>query len=95
MPSVEAEVLKRSEAIITAVMERDTLQLVTDSTPGRYAGIVSFRHHQCSSQSLYEDLFKKGVFCACRGDAIRFSPHSYTPLDKIYTAVALAAGANP
>lgn len=91
MNKVESEVLQRSEAIFTGVNQSDTLQLVTDTTPGRYAGIVSFRHQQIPSQILYEHLFNKGVFCASRGNAIRFSPHFYTDLDKIYTAISLAS----
>ena len=94
MPIIESQVLERSEAIMRAVRATDTLQLVTDASPGRYAGIVSFRHRQLPSQPLYEDLYRKGIFCACRGDAIRFSPHFYTPLDKIYTAVSLAVDAS-
>ncbi len=91
MPDVEAQVLERSEATISAVQATSSLQLISDTSPDRYAGIVSFRHKQIPSQTLYEALFRKGIFCACRGNAIRFSPHFYTPLDKIYTAVAAAA----
>lgn len=91
LANVEAEILKRSEAIITAVNSSNSLELVTDASAGRFAGIVSFRHREIPSQVLYENLYKSGTFCACRGNAVRFSPHFYTPLDKIYTAVEQAA----
>ncbi|MFO7602996.1 MAG: aminotransferase class V-fold PLP-dependent enzyme [Gammaproteobacteria bacterium] len=91
MPTVQAKVLARSAAMIAAIQESATLQLCTDPAPGRYAGIVSFQHTQRTSQAVYASLLKQGVFCACRGGAIRFSPHFYTDLDKIHTAIRLAA----
>lgn len=94
MPTVEAAVLARSEAVMQTVNDSATLELVSDATKARYAGIVSFRHREIPSQQLYEHLFNQGVFCAARGNAIRFSPHFYTELDKIYTAVRLAADAH-
>ena len=93
MQIVEAEVLARSEAIMAAVNNATSLELVSDTTAGRYAGIVSFRHREIPSKNLYERLFNQGVFCADRGNAIRFSPHFYTEMSKIYTAVRLAATA--
>jgi len=95
MAHIEAEILKRSEAMFDAINTSTALSLVSNPNPERYAGIASFRHENIPSQSLYEYLYKEGIFCAHRGDAIRYSPHFYTEMDKIYTAISLASKATP
>ena len=95
MANVEAEILKRSEAMFDAINTNNALTLVSNQNPDRYAGIVSFRHENIPSQALYEHLYKEGIFCANRGNAIRYSPHFYTGMDKIYTAISLASNATP
>lgn len=92
MKTVEAEILKRSSIIADAVNTCSRLVLITDMTPDRYAGIVSFKHREISSQLMYEHLFAQGIFCANRDGAIRYSPHYYTDMNKIYTAITLASG---
>ncbi len=55
----------------------------------RLSGIVSFRPRDGEVATLYRRLRDHGVVCAVRGDAIRWSPHFYTPRDKLTRALAL------
>jgi cysteine desulfurase/selenocysteine lyase len=58
--------------------------------PGRrLSGIVSFRPRDGEITTLYRRLRAHGVVCAVRGRAIRWSPHFYTPRDKLDVALAL------
>lgn len=83
MDQVEKEVLKRSEYIFENIQGRPGLQLITKADPGRYAGIVTFRHHDIDSASLYQYLGQHQVVCALRAGGIRLSPHFYTPYDHL------------
>ncbi len=91
IPEIERRVLARAERIFAGVADRPELELLTRKEPGRYAGIVTFRHRHKPSAELHAALRKHGVICAPRGGGIRFSPHFYTSLDQIDRALTLAA----
>ncbi len=84
---IERAVLARSEHLFEAVAERPDLALISDATPGRYAGIVTFRSRRIPAEGLYQHLRTAGVVCARRGDGIRFSPHFYTPMEQLDQAL--------
>jgi selenocysteine lyase/cysteine desulfurase len=88
---VERRVLDRAQCLFETIRSMPSLELATSTEPGRYAGIVSFRHRSRSSAAVHEALRKANVICAERLGAIRFSPHCYTPLEALASAVALAA----
>jgi len=88
--TVEDELLRRSRHVMAAVEASEHLSLTGDTRPGRFAGIVTFRHRRIDSEDLYHRLMARGVMCAKRGGGVRFSPHFYTPLEVIDRAVALA-----
>ncbi|NOX76822.1 MAG: aminotransferase class V-fold PLP-dependent enzyme [Gammaproteobacteria bacterium] len=90
MDNVEAAVLENSRTLFAAIESDQKLELVTDTTPGRFGGIVTFRHHRADNQALFTHLTDSGVMCAMRGGGVRFSPHFYTPEEKILQAVELA-----
>lgn len=90
MPQVERLVLARAEHLMTRIEASAALQLVTRREPGRYAGIVSFRHRDLSAAALYEKLRKRHVLCALRAGAVRFSPHCHTPLSQLDQALHYA-----
>jgi len=52
--------------------------ILSETAPGKRAGIVTFRYRNEDVQHRYSDLKKNGVICALRGGGIRFSPHFYT-----------------
>lgn len=85
--TVEKEVLKRSKYIIDAVMESRQLTLLSHSDISRCGGIVTFKHNRIDTEALYATLVESGVVCAMRGGGIRFSPHFYTPVNKIQKAL--------
>lgn len=91
MQTVEAMVTQNSDYLFARIKASKQLELLTDCTPGRYAGIVTFRHRHTDNDTLFSALTKQGVMCAQRGGGIRFSPHFYTPQDKIRQAIEIAA----
>ncbi len=95
MPQVERLVLARAEHLMAAIEASPALELVTRRDPGRYAGIVSFRHRHMPSAALYEVMRRQHVVCALRADAVRLSPHCHTPLSQLDQALAVASDAGP
>lgn len=91
MKSIEQRVLANARCLIDAIEASASLELLTDPSPGRYAGIVTFRHHRRENSELFKALTESGIQCAQRGGGIRFSPHYYTPPEKILQAVHLSA----
>ncbi len=90
MKKIEKQVLANARLLIETIDASPSLELLTDPSPGRYAGIVTFRHRNCDNDSLFRHLTDHGVMCAQRGGGIRFSPHYYTPQEKIVQTVALS-----
>lgn len=95
IPRIEARVLEASEYLFEAIRASRHLELRTDPRPGRYAGIVVFRHRHRSAEALHEALRRQNVICAARGGGVRFSPHFYTPHEHLRRAVALADSEAP
>lgn len=91
MDEVETRVVANANYLIDLVQTRQELELITDSAPGRVAGIVTFRHRQKPVEALFEILQKKGVMCALRGGGIRFSPHCYNARSSLEKAIDIAA----
>ena len=63
------------------------IKLLTNTARDRLAGIVSFQVEHANQQKLYKELMQKKVICANRYGGIRFSPHFYTPQNKIDNAI--------
>lgn len=95
MEHVEKEVLSRSEYLFEEIVLLPELELVTSSTAGRYAGIVTFRRKGVDHSQLYSYLMKNNVICALRSGGIRFSPHFYTPYDQLDQALELVMEFRP
>jgi selenocysteine lyase/cysteine desulfurase len=83
MDYVEKEILKRSEYLFDKIRTRPELELITSTSQGRYAGIVTFRRTGIDSALLYQHLMQKKVVCAHRSGGIRLSPHFYTPYEQL------------
>lgn len=93
MERVQQQLLHRSELLFEAIRAQPKLELLTDTATDRYAGIVRFAHRHLDPQVVYKYLMNQGVLCAQRAGGVRFSPHFYTPEEKIIQAVELAASA--
>ena len=91
MENVEARILENTRYLFAQINAAEQLMLLSDTTEGRYSGIVTFRHRTVDNDRLFALLTEKGVMCAQRGGGIRFSPHFYTPKEKIRHAINLVA----
>lgn len=87
---IESEVLERSCYLIEQIQQAPELRLLTNASPDRIAGIVTFTRHDVTPEALHANLQQSGVICAARGGGIRFSPHFYTPMAQLAQAVKLA-----
>lgn len=91
MQTVETMVLANSRYLFECINRSEQLELLTDTRAGRVSGIVTFHHRHIDNDRLFSVLTEKGVMCAQRGGGIRFSPHFYTPREKIRQAIDIAA----
>lgn len=91
MQEVERRVLRNAGIVIAAIDDQPDLDLISDPSPGRVAGIVTFKHQTRSAEELFAHLVENGVQCAMRGGGVRFSPHCYAREEKLLNAVQLAA----
>lgn len=91
MDTVEAAIAQRAGYIIDYVTANPHTSLLSSSEPARRGGIVTFKDHRRPADSLYRYLTENHVICAMRGGGIRFSPHFYTPFEKIQRALDLIA----
>lgn len=90
MDTVEKTLLHKTGYIFELLATSQNLEAISTARPGRYAGIVTFAHRRARAGDLYAWLMSQGVMCAPRGGGIRYSPHFYTPLAAIESAVRLA-----
>ncbi|MDH5229435.1 MAG: aminotransferase class V-fold PLP-dependent enzyme [Gammaproteobacteria bacterium] len=89
MEKIESKIKQNSEFLFEEINNNHKLNLVTNTDANRYAGIVSFFPQKIESKVLFEHLTQQGVFAALRGGNIRFSPHYYTPRDRLKQAIEL------
>lgn len=92
MHEVERRVLENAGFLLEHIATLPDYQLITDATPDRYAGIVTFRHRRAQQALLHDHLTENNVFCAPRGGGVRFSPHYYTPHAQLQRAVEILTG---
>lgn len=78
--------------LIERIQQHPKLTLLSPAAPERRAGIVTFRHQHHAPDALYRHLMAHGVLCAQRAGGIRFSPHFYTPTERIDRALELIDG---
>ncbi|MFL6650261.1 MAG: aminotransferase class V-fold PLP-dependent enzyme [Sulfurifustaceae bacterium] len=90
IPEIERRVLARAERLFRGIAARPNLELLTSPDPGRYAGIVTFRHRHRPSPDVHAELRARQVICALRGGGIRFSPHFYNDIEQLDRALAFA-----
>ena len=84
---IEAAVVDNATFLIEAIKQRPALQLLTDDTPSRLGGIVTFKATEYDNRHLYQQLMNRNIICALRGGGIRFSPHFYTPKSQLIEAM--------
>ena len=80
---------RRVDLLRSGLEAMQGIELVSDGSPGRRSGILTFRLSRQDSAALFSRLQDAGVFCALRGGGIRLSPHFYTPIGQIERALHL------
>ncbi len=84
---IQAKVIENSTYLIERLLELPDITILTPTTQGQYAGIITFQKNDIDNVKLYQHLQDNNVICAYRGDGIRFSPHFYTPQQVIDKAL--------
>lgn len=87
MARVEKTLNRTMDYLINELDMMPGISLLSPTAPGKRAGIVTFNKASIEGRQLYQQLVKEGVTCAYRGGGVRFSPHFYTPIDKIDRAL--------
>ncbi len=88
---IEKRVLSRAKHLMGSIAAHAQLELITDNQPGRYAGIVTFRHRTVSAGTLFEHLRALRVVCSQRAGGIRLSPHAYNRMETLDQVIDYAA----
>lgn len=88
--TIAARVLDNTRFMLEFLAARgERYEIVTPATPGRHAGIVTFRPLDTTPEALFDRLRMHNIACALRGGGIRFSPHFYTPRERLHDALRL------
>ncbi|MDX8391512.1 MAG: aminotransferase class V-fold PLP-dependent enzyme, partial [Mariprofundaceae bacterium] len=98
MDVVQTELMQRAHFLTAAVQADNNLVLLSPADADRMSGIVNFRRRDLNDAehaTLYRHLMASGVICALRGGGIRFSPHFYTPMAQLETAIAMVVDFTP
>ena len=82
MKTVAANIEQRVTHIIEHIHRR-RYTLLSPSEASRRAGIVTFRMAGVDHEQLFLRLLEHKLLSACRMEGLRFSPHFYTPLERI------------
>lgn len=93
MEEVATRVLSNSAYLMEALGDLPDIEILTPQQPGRYAGIVTFRHTHVDPAQLHRNLLARNVICAQRGGGVRFSAHFYVTRAQLATAVAAVEAA--
>lgn len=75
--------LARTQHIIDRLNHFSQVQLITPKPQDQHAGIVAFSIEDVDLKSVVEKLHSQEIYVAKRGDALRLSPHFYTPIAQI------------
>lgn len=91
MDEVEHRIVANTERLVEEIGNYETLELITDPSPARLAGIVTFASKAVPAEKLHKALTDNKVVCAMRGGGVRFSPHCYIREEHLIDAVKIAA----
>jgi len=87
MEKIEQRVLERTSYLLSELRGRAHFEVLTRDTPGRVAGIATFRPRHTDASTLHRYLTERNIVCAPRGGGVRFSPHFYIPPQQLELAV--------
>ena len=83
MDTISREIIKKTRYIIEFINNNKNYYLISWVRQGLVAGIVTFGHHSIPATELLNRLVEEDIYAANRGGGVRFSPHFYTPDERI------------
>jgi len=86
---LEQALMQKLQFLMDALQMIDQVEIVGEPSTKRRAGILTFKHPAVDPARLHKKLLAANIICACRGGGIRFSPHFYTPPEKLQHAVSI------
>jgi len=81
--NIARQILDNSQFLMQGLATIAGVIPVTHPSTDRHAGIVAFRLIDKDIKQLFQFLSQQRIFCALRGNAIRFSPHFHTPRPQL------------
>ena len=84
---IEEQIVARINYLKKKLGELDGIELLSRTADNRPSGIVTFKPGGVDTRKLHAQLMKSRVICANRLGGIRFSPHFYTPYEKLDKAL--------
>lgn len=87
MLTVERLLQENIAYLIDQLQQLPELKIISDLSPPRRSGILTFKPTSQEAQQLYQLLMRENIICAYRGGGIRFSPHFYTSREKLDVAL--------
>lgn len=87
MAEVERQLTSRIDYLLDGLASIADVSVISPIENHRRAGIITFRHKYISAPKLYQSLIDNNIICAHRGGGVRFSPHFYTPFEKLDKAL--------
>lgn len=88
LDTIESQLQSNISHLLTRLNEIPNTDIISPTREDERAGIVTFKVAGIKSETLYSELMKVKVICACRGGGVRFSPHFYTPKSTIDSAIS-------
>ncbi len=88
MSSVEQQLRAKVSYLLEQLSQANRVEILSPRQASRSSGIVTFRLQDTDNAALFKHLQQAQVVCAQRGGGIRFSPHFYTSLNDLDSAVA-------
>ena len=79
MTQVAALLEQNLSMLAEGLQSIDGIDILSPADPDKRAGILTFRHPECTGDDLHRALTEHQVICSPRAGGIRLSPHFYTP----------------
>ena len=89
---VEAQIAARVDYLHEKLGQIAGVEILSRSGGHLSSGIITFRCEKTDMKNLHQELMRNRVICANRFGGIRFSPHFYTPYEKLDRAVEILSG---
>ncbi len=91
LDQVSQAILGKNHYLMEALRANGNYDIISPVSEQRRAGILVVNHKTKDNTVLYRYLSENKVYCALRGGNIRFSPHFYTPNNKLDALIELMA----